>query len=145
MEYYPACLCHHGVKGMKWGVRRKLKNKVRLVKRKLTSKTINRNAKKTKSTKKVSTAQSLVSEDHKKGHLSKPVNQMTNAELKAMVDRLTLENSYNEQRNKQRGKDATDRAIETLTKLSNAANVLDNLYTKGSKYYKQYQEKNQKK
>lgn len=130
---------------MKWGVRRKLKNKVRLVKRKLTSKTINRNAKKTKSTKKVSTAQSLVSEDHKKGHLSKPVNQMTNAELKAMVDRLTLENSYNEQRNKQRGKDATDRAIETLTKLSNAANVLDNLYTKGSKYYKQYQEKNQKK
>lgn len=130
---------------MKWGIRRKLKNKVRLVKRKLTSKTINRNAKKTKSTKKASTAQSLVSEDHKKGHSSKPVNQMTNAELKAMVDRLTLENSYNEQRNKQRGKDATDRAIETLTKLSNAANVLDNLYTKGSKYYKQYQEKEQKK
>lgn len=130
---------------MKWGVRRRLKNKIRVAKRKFSSKvTINRNAKKTTNSKKVQPSQTLVSEDHKKGHSSKPVSQMTNAELKAMVDRLTLENQYNDQLNRQRGKDATDKAIETLTKLSNAANVLDNLYTKGSKYYQQYKEKDKK-
>ena len=69
---------------------------------------------------------------------------MTNAELKAMVDRLTLENQYNDQLNRQRGKDATDKAIETLTKLSNATKALNNLYTTGSKYYHQYKEKDKK-
>lgn len=145
MEYYPACLCHHGVKGMKWGIRRRLKNKVRIAKRKFSSKiTINRNAKKTTNSKKVQPTQSLVSEDYKKGHSHKPVNQMTNAELKAMVERLTLENQYNEQRNRQLGKNATGKAIENLVKLSNTVNALDKLYTKGSKYYNMYKEKDKK-
>ena len=130
---------------MKWGIRRRLKNKIRVAKRKFSSKvTINRNAKKTKTSKKVQPSQSLVSEDHKKGHSSKPVSQMTNAELKAMVDRLTLENQYNDQRNRQRGKDATGKAIENLVKLSNTVNALDKLYTKGSKYYNMYKAKDKK-
>lgn len=130
---------------MKWGVRRKLKNKIRIAKRKFSSKvTINRNAKKTTNSKKVQPSQSLVSEDHKKGHSYKPINQMTNAELKAMVERLTLENQYNDQRNRQRGKDATGKAIENLVKLSNTVNALDKLYTTGSKYYNMYKAKDKK-
>ena len=130
---------------MKWGIRRRLKNKIKVAKRKFSSKvTINRNAKKTTNYKKVQTSQSLVSEDYKKGHSYKPINQMTNAELKAMVERLTLENQYNDQRNRQRGKDATGKAIENLVKLSNTVNALDKLYTKGSKYYNMYKAKDKK-
>lgn len=144
MEYYPACLCHHGVKGMKWGVRRKLRSKARVLKRRLSSGfPINRNAKKIKVTKtKSSSSESLVSEDYKKGHSKKPVNQLSNDELKAIVDRLTIENNYNEQLRKQKGKDASIRAIESLEKInrgltvvSNVANNVDNIYSKASKYY----------
>lgn len=140
MEYYPACLCHHGVKGMKWGVRRKLRSKARVLKRRLSSGLpINRNAKKIKVTKtKASSSESLVSEDYKKGHSKKPINQMSNAELQAMVNRLTIENNYASQRKMQQGKSATEKALDYLGKTATALENANKIAQNSKKLYNLY-------
>ena len=91
MEYEEECLTHYGVKGMKWGVRRKRptsgksttagKSKIS-VGDKLKSAYQNR--------KKKNAAKSKVKETSKK----KTLSEMSDDELNAMVKRMNLEKQY---------------------------------------------------
>ena len=134
---------HHGIKGQKWGVRRKLKKAGtviinrggKLVKavrtRTKTAKERRREAREAKKKKAIERT-SLVSKDYEAGHSKKPIEQMTNAELQAMVTRLTLENNYRTQKNIQevaaKGKSNVDKALETLDKLNKGLTSVNNTF-----------------
>ena len=142
---------HHGVKGQKWGVRRKLKRAGtaiinrggKLVKavrtRTKTAQQRRREAREAKK-KKSNEPVSLVSKDHAAGHSKKPVERMTNAELQAMVTRLTLENNYRTQKNMQeaaaKGKSNVDKALETLDKLNKGITTVNNTFASFDKLSK---------
>ena len=74
-NYNPDVLCHHGVKGMKWGVRHDKKSTV---------------------SKKKRSKQEDWSEEAKEANLikKKRVNQMTNSELRKLNERQNLERQH---------------------------------------------------
>lgn len=106
-------LYHYGVKGMKWGVRKNTTTSTSGKKRKSKKKTvaIKKALKKTKKHLN-SSVDSLVAkqkankaerakkaaelEATKKKKVRKPISEMTDAELKAAIDRLDLEKKYKE-------------------------------------------------
>lgn len=69
-------LCHYGVLGMKWGVRR---SEAQLARAR---------------GKKTSESDSDASEDYKKAHSSKSVKTMSDAELRSRLNRLQMEQQY---------------------------------------------------
>lgn len=141
-------LSHHGVKGQKWGVRKRLKRAVsavinrggKLVKVAKGARQRRKEAREAK--KESSNPESLISKDHAAGHSKKPIEQMTNSELQAMVTRLTLENNYRNQKNIQeaaaKGKSSVDKAIDALSKAGRAAETIDKLATSSEKIYKRF-------
>lgn len=72
-------LYHHGVKGMKWGVRR--------TPAQLGHKT-------TSSKKKKVVREVKVHEDHKKAHSKKSIKEMSDQELRERLNRLQMEQNY---------------------------------------------------
>ena len=85
-------LMHYGVKGMKWGVRRKrylskARSKVRKLKRERSKKKQERKAERA-----VRKATKKISEQPK----HKPISEMTDEELKVVIDRMDLERKYKE-------------------------------------------------
>lgn len=72
-------LYHHGVKGMKWGVRR--------TPAQLGHKT-------TSSKKKKIVREVKVHEDHKKAHSKKSIKEMSDQELRERLNRLQMEQNY---------------------------------------------------
>ena len=82
---YPNELYHHGILGMKWGIRR-FQNKDGS----LTAAGKKRAQQDTEE----------VNEDYKKAHTSKNINTMSNQELKDVNKRLQMENEYSKLTNK---------------------------------------------
>ena len=74
-SYLGGVLIHHGVKGMKWGVRR----------------TPEQLGHRTKSKR---TKMDNTHEDYKKAHDSKSVKKMSDAELRSRLNRLNMEQQY---------------------------------------------------
>lgn len=125
MEYYPECLCHHGVKGMKWGVRKdrnRVSNSLRRVSKKLG---FSKAAKSKKTVAKSHPDRDVLS-------LNKSVNEMSNEELKAATNRLNLENNYINQLNTRKGRGKTKQALDYLNSGVSTMNTL----SKAGKYVK---------
>ena len=73
--YYTGELYHHGVKGMKWGVRRNKTTSLATRLKSMTKKTIPEDA----------------HEDYKNAHSKKSVSSMSDAELRSRINRLQME------------------------------------------------------
>lgn len=109
MEYYPVCLCHHGVKGMKWGIRKSRKK----------SNAISRFARST---------------NKKAEAFSAKVNSMSDSELANSTRRLNLENQYIEQYNRRQAYDKVvlvDSAIKQLERANKAVGGIARLVISG--------------
>ena len=155
MEY--SYLEHHGIKGQKWGVRRKLRSAAQSAKRQVV-RMINRNGeivratrveraqasvdrKKAKLIKKQgrqelkamkknhsSQSQSEKSADSLRANSKQSIDSVSNEELQAIVRRLTLENSYNDQKAKQLGKSSTQKALDMLDTVTKIGKAVDSAY-----------------
>lgn len=91
-------LYHHGVKGMKWGVRRKRQSK---------SSKNNKFKKKTEE----------VHDDYKRAHSNKSVKSMSDKELRSRINRIRMEQDYSKLKDQKvsKGKKAFDKMNKALT------------------------------
>lgn len=105
-------LCHHGVKGMKWGV-----------KRKLNSVSANRQAK-------MQTKLANMHEDFKNAHTKKHVSQLSDAELRARINRLQMEAQYSKlaPSHVDKGKAYAQTAMKSLTTVATLTGTALTLY-----------------
>ena len=111
MEYYPVCLCHYGVKGMKWGIRKSRKKK-----------------KSSKISRYFATA------NEKTNAFSNKVKSMSDDELTNQIRRLNLENQYIEQYNRRNNNDGVvyvNMAIKHLDKTNRVIGGVAKLITSG--------------
>lgn len=125
-EWY---LAHHGVKGMKWGVR-----KVRQAAKKVASSVKSHaSAAKAKHSNKVALRKAAKNaakrrSNENSGNLAK-LSDYNTAELRAAVERLELENRYvraiNERKNLTAGKKKTKSAVDSLNDVSNKLNAVN--------------------
>lgn len=136
-EWY---LTHHGIKGMKWGVRkvRQAAKKVGSAAKKAGTKVVSSvkshtSAAKTKHSNKVALRKAAKNaakrrSNENSGNLAK-LSDYNTAELRAAVERLELENRYmravNERRNLTAGKKKTKSAVDALNNASDKANALN--------------------
>lgn len=104
-------LYHHGIKGMRWGVRRSEEQLARVRGKKKTDPVKEHNDKLTKA----------------------PIHKMSNSELKELNERLRLEEEYrrlvNNRTSVSKGKKLVDRTSDTMLKLISA-----DLAKSGAKY-----------
>ena len=113
MEYYPVCLYHHGVKGMKWGIRKSRKKK-----------------KRSKISRYFTTA------NEKTTAFSNKVKSMSDDELTNQIRRLNLENQYIEQYNRRNNNDGVvyvTMAIKHLDQTNRVIGGVAKLITSGKK------------
>ena len=113
MEYYPVCLYHYGVKGMKWGIRKSRKKK-----------------KRSKISRYFATA------NEKTTAFSNKVKSMSDDELTNQIRRLNLENQYIEQYNRRNNNDGVvyvNMAIKHLDKTNQVIGGVAKLITSGKK------------
>lgn len=91
-------LYHYGVKGMKWGIRRKRQSK--------SSK---------KSKRKTKTEE--IHDDYKRAHTSKSIKSMSDNELRSRINRLQMEQNYSKLKGQKvsKGKKIIDGLNKTLT------------------------------
>lgn len=109
MEYYPTCLYHHGVKGMKWGVRKSRKKSSKI-------------------------SRYFASANAKTTAFSNKVKNMSDDELTNKIRRLNLENQYIEQYNRRSNNDGVvyvNMAINHLDKSNRVIGGVAKLITSG--------------
>ena len=101
---YPDYLAHHGVKGMKWGVRKRVKNTVKSL-----------SSKRTKN----------YSSDYKKTRTlrRKSSKELSNEQLKMLNKRMNLEQEYN-----RLSTQTTNRGINVARNIVSAAGTIGGLY-----------------
>lgn len=101
-------LCHYGVLGMKWGVRRNRKSRSGIKNKR---------------------AKTPISEDSKKVKTirKKKVNQMSNQELRDVNQRMQLENQYRDLRSKRNvGKKVVTAVVATGITIGGIKTAVDN-------------------
>ena len=125
-------LTHHGVKGMRWGVRKVRQSIGRAAGRVRSSIKTRRTAAKTKK----AAAKKRATEDSGAAKLS----EYSTAELRSVVERLELENRYmratNERANMQKGSSKVDSALKSLNTLGNTIESVNKIASGASKLAK---------
>lgn len=113
-------LCHYGILGMKWGVRR---TEAQLARAR---------------GKKTSESDSDASEDYKKAHSSKSVKTMSDAELRNRLNRLQMEQQYAKLNpgTVNRGKDAASKILKTGTTIATVTTTALTIYNNFDKLRK---------
>lgn len=116
-------LYHYGVKGMKWGIRRKRQNK---------------SSKKSKPKKKTEEIHS----DYKKAHSNKSVKSMSDKELRSRINRLQMEQNYSKLKGQKvsKGKKIFDKMNKTLTTAAAITGTGLTLYNNASRIKKVLEE-----
>lgn len=116
-------LYHHGVKGMKWGVRRKRQSK---------SSKNNKFKKKTEE----------VHDDYKRAHSNKSVKSMSDNELRSRINRLQMEQNYSKLKGQKvsKGKKIFDKMNKTLTTAAAITGTGLTLYNNASRIKKVLEE-----
>ena len=110
---------HHGIKGMKWGVRR----------------TPEQLGHRTKSKR---TKMDNTHEDYKKAHDSKSVKKMSDAELRSRLNRLQMERQYKQLSGSDvnRGKEFVSKTMKAATGIATATTTAITLYNNYDKIKK---------
>lgn len=138
-------LYHHGIIGQKWGIRRFQNKNGKLTsagkKRKLLSlNPFRRKSKDKKDEYKLAITDNhkigFVHDDYTKGHDKRPISQLSNAELKAKIERIALEKKYNEltANNTKTGKSFLKRASSIAKTYVSIADTLEKV-DKATKTY----------
>lgn len=118
-------LYHHGILGMKWGVRRYQ----------------NKNGTLTSAGKKRRSAKVEPHEDYIKAHSKKSVKQMSDAELRSRINRLQMEKQYSELKGMSKGKQYASKILKTAGSVSSAMNTGLNMYSNVNKIKKLMEDK----
>lgn len=116
-------LYHYGIKGMKWGIRRKSQSK---------SSKNNKFKKKTEE----------VHDDYKRAHSNKSVKSMSDNELRSRINRLQMEQNYSKLKGQKvsKGKKIFEKMNKTLTTAAAITGTGLTLYNNASKIKKVLEE-----
>lgn len=116
-------LYHHGILGMKWGVRRYQNKDGSLTPR-------------GKSRKKSKGVDTTVHEDYSKAHNKKSVQSMSDTELRARLNRLQMEKNYKSligDANVNKGKSVANNILKAATAIAGATGTILTLYSNAGK------------
>ena len=121
MEYRDT-LSHHGIRGMKWGVRRYQ----------------NVDGSLTAAGRKRYSGKTAPHEDYTKAHSKKSVNQMSDKELQDRVKRLNMEQQYNKMNPSdiQRGKNGVNKLLKGFGGLAATTSTILTIYNNSDKIKK---------
>ena len=119
---YATELYHHGVKGMKWGIRRYQRKDGSL----------------TPEGKKRYSDDESVSEDYTRAHSSKSVKSMSDAELRSRLNRIQMEQQYSKLNPTavSRGQDAAKKLLSAATTVATVTSTALTIYNNFDKIKK---------
>ena len=114
MEMYQEMIVHHGIKGMKWGVRRFQ----------------NKDGSRTAAGKKRERNDDSAHDDYNKAHSGKSVKSMSDAELRSRLNRLQMEKQYKQlsSTDVNKGKEFVSKSLKVATGVATATTTAITLY-----------------
>ncbi len=127
LYYSTTELQHHGIKGQKWGIRRyQNKDGTRTM------------AGRKRYSSRIGTSNDAVHEDYAKTHSKISVKSMSDSELKERIQRLQMEQRYNELQSKQvsKGKQYAQKAMKIATTVATATTTAITIYNNSEKIRK---------